>query len=155
MVALTTAPPWRLKKAGRSVPPPANEMRTGARAISMASLAAADRAHLPHIVARLVGVVAKVGLALSPGQVLVRIGSNAASWLPAQCAQPADIRNDVTRISKSVFAGHFRPAARAGSGRHALRHLEHGPGPAGAHVVDLVIRSRVFKYQQVGARHIA
>src|SRR5260370_34374143 len=104
MVALTTAPPWRLKKAGRSVPPPANEMRTGARAINMASLAAADGADLPHVVARFVGVGAEVGLALGPGQVFVRIAGNAAGRLPAERAPAGGIGRDGDPFPASRFA---------------------------------------------------
>src|SRR5260221_7842860 len=123
MVSLSRAPPCRLIMVFFSKQKTAYEMRTGARAMSMAPLAAAHRAHLPHMGARLIGVVAEVGLALGPGQIFVGVAGDIAGRLPAQRAQPADIGQDVARVAEAVFAGDLRLAAGAGPPGHALGQL--------------------------------
>src|SRR3990172_8988790 len=103
MVALPPPPPCCRKKAGRSVPPPAKEMRTGARAMSMPASRAAHGPDPPHVGARLVGVVAKVGLAAGPGQVLGHVAGHVALRRPAERAQARDIGHNVAGVAQAML----------------------------------------------------
>src|SRR5690349_9468226 len=75
-------------------------------------------------------------------------------WLPAQCAERRDVRQDVPGIAEPVLAGHVARKVRTVLAPDDVRELRGCERPAAANVENLPDRALVIEHEKIGIDNI-